>query len=284
MEFNDLTLSINRENTRNNKATATKEMMAKFKKLSEEYDKIAQENLTNKDFIDSSEDILSFDEEKVFFMINKSKKAIKNISKNIYKLNKTISEYEDYKNNCKELLNLIEKIENIYNKLSDKSNKDIDINVKLDFKDVFTFDFLNKIKCFENDINTLIYKKEEELMSNNKKVITFKEFVNKCITDEDKLKGKNKCNICFINKINICLNPCGHTFCLNCVDKMHNKCCVCRTNFISKIKMFISNNDESDDEKEIESNQVEPFDGFNPNTNLQTVTNESPNFMYSIGV
>ena len=80
---------------------------------------------------------------------------------------------------------------------------------------------------------------------------------------------KNMCSICVTRKINTCLNPCGHTFCLTCVDKMNNKCGMCRASFISKIKMYIVDDyamEESEDESE--SNETASitgiigFDGF----------------------
>ena len=46
------------------------------------------------------------------------------------------------------------------------------------------------------------------------------------------------CPICFDNNINICLVPCGHTFCSECDIRF--KCAICRTNILSKQKLYFS--------------------------------------------
>ena len=48
----------------------------------------------------------------------------------------------------------------------------------------------------------------------------------------------NICNICFNNKINICCDPCGHTYCNYCIKKT-NTCYICKKNIIKKIKIYI---------------------------------------------
>jgi hypothetical protein len=78
------------------------------------------------------------------------------------------------------------------------------------------------------------------------------------------------CSICFEpykqgNKATYLLG-CGHTFCLNCIDKMNNKCGMCRTKFTSKIKMFIVYDDNHCDNEKY-TNKIIPFDGFNTNFN-----------------
>jgi len=46
------------------------------------------------------------------------------------------------------------------------------------------------------------------------------------------------CPICFDNNIKICLVPCGHTFCDECDIRF--KCAICRTNILSKQKIYFS--------------------------------------------
>jgi hypothetical protein len=49
------------------------------------------------------------------------------------------------------------------------------------------------------------------------------------------------CTICFEHPINICIVPCGHTFCSECtLNQIRFQCAVCRTNIISKQKIFFN--------------------------------------------
>ena len=49
------------------------------------------------------------------------------------------------------------------------------------------------------------------------------------------------CPVCFEEPINICLVPCGHTFCSNCItNNIRIQCAVCRTNVTSKQKIFFN--------------------------------------------
>ena len=68
---------------------------------------------------------------------------------------------------------------------------------------------------------------------------------NKIINDlkielEEKNKiinESNKCTICFNNTISHCCNPCGHTYCSDCIDKTNN-CYICRAIIHNNIKLF----------------------------------------------
>jgi hypothetical protein len=51
----------------------------------------------------------------------------------------------------------------------------------------------------------------------------------------------NICNICVDKKITHCLNPCGHLYCGDCLSQNRdNKCPMCRTRYISKIKLHFN--------------------------------------------
>jgi len=61
---------------------------------------------------------------------------------------------------------------------------------------------------------------------------------NKIINDlKIELEEKNKCTICFNNTISHCCNPCGHTYCSDCIDKTNN-CYICRAIIHNNIKLF----------------------------------------------
>lgn len=48
-----------------------------------------------------------------------------------------------------------------------------------------------------------------------------------------------RCPVCLVNQVSMFVDPCGHTFCRNCMDKCgDNECCVCRGSIRSKRKLF----------------------------------------------
>jgi hypothetical protein len=48
------------------------------------------------------------------------------------------------------------------------------------------------------------------------------------------------CNICYENRINLVLNPCGHIFCDNCFKNSEKTCYICRKCVVNSIKIFIN--------------------------------------------
>lgn len=46
------------------------------------------------------------------------------------------------------------------------------------------------------------------------------------------------CSICFENDVKIVFNPCGHTFCEECSNKL-NICATCRSHIVGRIKFFL---------------------------------------------
>ena len=49
------------------------------------------------------------------------------------------------------------------------------------------------------------------------------------------------CNICFAERVNIVINPCGHLFCLKCVDNnTHTNCFICRNKIDSVTKIYFN--------------------------------------------
>jgi hypothetical protein len=260
---------LNPEPTRGNREIMNKEMMCKFDKLNEEYNKMAEIRLGNKFMSDDIDKKLNLNEENVFYMIEKAKKDMKMIFKNNDELKKKVSTYETYKKDAVELINGITKLNEFYFNLSRRVEKSDDLmrfDHNLNTKStIFHDDLKNRIEAFKDNINILIDTNNDEINNNNKKILGFKSLVRECLKDEhdDKDAEKNICSICVTHKIDTCLNPCGHTFCLKCVDKMENSCAMCR-NFIStKIKMFIVDNDEEyDDVTSVGGGLLPAFGGF----------------------
>jgi rubrerythrin len=48
------------------------------------------------------------------------------------------------------------------------------------------------------------------------------------------------CSVCLTNRRDTILYPCGHVFCLTCIQQIHNKSCpLCRKQFKTYYKVFI---------------------------------------------
>ena len=99
-------------------------------------------------------------------------------------------------------------------------NKIIEQNKKL----LYINENQNKII---NDLETLHYSPKLLEIRNN--------IINEL---KKELEEKNKCSICFNNTISHCCNPCGHTYCNDCIDKTNN-CYICRAIIHNKIKLYL---------------------------------------------
>ena len=78
-----------------------------------------------------------------------------------------------------------------------------------------------------NDLETLHYSPKLLEIRNN--------IINEL---KKELEEKNKCSICFNNTISHCCNPCGHTYCTDCINKTNN-CYICRGIIRNKIKLYL---------------------------------------------
>jgi len=241
-----------------------REMMAKFERLNEEYNKMAQINYSGKFCEEDIANKLNLNEQNVFFMIGKAKQDIKNIRNKNKKLNEQITEYERYQKRASDLIESMEKINELYIKLErDLRPKPelVSMNTRLDANEHFVNNAVkNKLIDLKCEIDTLIDKTLEEFTNNNKKISDFSNLVRKCFEPEDVIREKNICNICVTHKINTCLNPCGHTFCLSCANKMNNSCAMCRKSVASKIKMFIIDDDDANEEEAVQINEPIAYD------------------------
>jgi hypothetical protein len=99
-------------------------------------------------------------------------------------------------------------------------NKIIEQNKKL----LYINENQNKII---NDLETLHYSPKLLEIRNN--------IINEL---KKELEEKNKCSICFNNTISHCCNPCGHTYCTDCINKTNN-CYICRGIIRNKIKLYL---------------------------------------------
>ena len=121
--------------------------------------------------------------------------------------------------------------------------------------DEFKFDFSEndkKCKLIDNIILHRI-KQESDIKLQIHKVKQRIELYNSLVScqkvdtsDEGNYKNNNndfhgKCPICFQNSIQVCINPCGHCFCSDCINKNGSKqeCYICRSKIINKITLLI---------------------------------------------
>jgi hypothetical protein len=274
----ELPESLKSQHTRTENRWST-EMTARFNKLNEEYNKQAQKefdkqnvDVDNEDDTNTiSEDILNFDEDQCFNMIKKAKEDIKTIKEINKNLNNKIDEYVKCKKDCDTLIESIKNISEEYYKISTQSQL-LSVTNKIPIKrQVIDTECSSNISKLNDDIKLKIEELEDLISDNNKKIYDFKKLIKICIDDDDAKNENNVCKVCFEDKIDTCLNPCGHTFCLKCVDRMRNKCGMCRAGIKSKIKMFM------DEEYEAKENASADFVGFDEFTTFsQAIMQSTP--------
>ena len=241
MEIN-LPQELRAKNTRDTK-DCYKETMYRFNKINEEYKNSINTNfdeLTN----ENMNTLFTFNEDNVFEYFTKAKNEIKKIQKNNDDILTVIKEYETIKTEIEEFLNIVNKANKIYELVSTKSQLK-QIKNKLIISENILLLNENKINIenFVFDVDSKISELNNKLHDNNEILLKFKHILLKCM-GEDRI-CYNLCNVCLTNKISICINPCGHTFCSCCIDRMNLKCGMCRGKIESKIKIFIENNDNS---------------------------------------
>lgn len=142
------------------------------------------------------------------------------------------------KNKTKEELELLDFLENKFSKIDSKTEKLIYGVMKN--KHITELNNINFAK--ENIQNTYIIEKQKidtllKIKDNINSLIKSREqlYINEL---KKKINPDLLCNICFENRCNIVLNPCGHIFCDKCWLKKENICFVCRKDVINSIKIF----------------------------------------------
>lgn len=231
-------------------------ILDKFNKLNQQYNAKLENSFFHKN--DYKYDILNLTDEDLMYFIDKAKSELTNNKKNIDDINLQIEIYEDYLENINTLKKFLDETNNIYSNLLLKSNK-IELSDKSIFpQNIYSFEKENFIKLLKNDVDIKIENLKEEFSKNINNVVRFKNLLLKATPEQKKI---NICIVCSTNKINVCINPCGHTFCKSCTDKMKNICGMCRGNITSKIKLYLEDNDDNDEDNS--SKDIEPFIGFN---------------------
>lgn len=109
--------------------------------------------------------------------------------------------------------------------------KDAIFSMKDEYKNSLIESFLNIVMSIKIETEKLTHI--NKLINSYRNTIQLFDINNKFI--------KGNCTICYENEVNICLVPCGHSFCKKCTNKSNtNKCYICNQRYTSKNKLFLS--------------------------------------------
>ncbi len=246
----------------NPKSSNNKDVLNNFNLYLKRYD--MNYELDNNFINAKNDDVLS--EKELIDTIRSYTSRLDESTKNIEDLNKKNIEIKKILDMCEELMKTINSADVSFHKIINECNptifgmglKAIDKNAEIKpVMEASCFDLIQRIIQELNiklDENSSIIDKKSEILKNMKMV------VRKTIDDNEIInKWKNAspstCTICYEDKVSICINPCGHTLCKTCSEKVSNNCFTCRTKILSKIKMII------DFEESEENTNISAVDG-----------------------
>jgi hypothetical protein len=242
------------------------EMMAKFNKLKEEYENKAielfeydEEYLKEQDFKKTIENLNT--------MVTAKLGELKTIKERVTKLTK-------YKNKLEEIFKNIRKTEKSYIDLYKVNVLCIDdlrlekpmcsiselmsSDLGIDQETATIYPTLLRERIFSIKPEYLkslcdVYEKIEAKIESEtfkmKKITDFLDLYKKTIDTCDthkKTLSKYCCTVCYENEVKICLQPCGHTFCVSCTEKLTTRCFACNGAVTAKIKMYLLGKDDDE--------------------------------------
>ena len=116
----------------------------------------------------------------------------------------------------------------------------LDVNIVIKNKKI-----INKKKDIELILKYIKNKKKKEINEIDKliNITKFNLLIEQQKLDELTLKNKKiiypeiECKICYVNKINLVIIPCGHVFCRKCLQTQ-NVCPYCRTKINNIQKLY----------------------------------------------
>ena len=214
-------------------------------KLEENETKFTYENIN---FLNNVLEI----KKKILILNNKYKEYLeksKNIENELIKLEELKNTYNIFNNLYSELIKddyLInvnietkkKKDDSLYEKIIDKHNEYLNIKDKKLINNIISDEKLLNMNTIIQNKKDKLKKNEEEISKILNKIKILKETINtQDITIED---SKNViCSICDTNKIEYCINPCGHSYCKECCDRATLTCHTCSGTVTNKIKLFL---------------------------------------------
>ena len=193
-----------------------------------------------------------------------------------------LSECAKHEKELNELSTIVKDFRENFKKKSEKvskelKNMDFRISVRKIMKSEIDKD-LNKYLKSVTDKGTETRNKFHTLYSKYKDMTNkIGELLNNEELGDEIVNNETSCPICYESKISHCINPCGHTFCADCVKNLNGECFMCRVKVKNVIKMFIAFNEEdnknSNSSVPIASNDAPIIQQFPLNTNPQEVQN-----------
>ena len=117
--------------------------------------------------------------------------------------------------------------------------RELNIN---DCKDQLQEAIIENIKQYSNNIgggNDHIKLMKENYIESRKNINKYLDIIKKL----NHMNVSNSCPVCLTNPVNIYLNPCGHTLCDGCYNRVSDnekKCFLCRTRVLSKFPLYFS--------------------------------------------
>lgn len=218
-------------------------MMANFKERMNQYNNFGFETTSIEDIKVNNVCLLDLNDADIMTIVDKTMYELKMYKTNVNNINKQTENYEEILNDMNNFRKMLKSLEEKYIGLMHKTTL-IHSEHKLPFIKHFGLDEETgkKFDLFVLEIENSLEKQRDLLTMNLNKINRIKKFIRNGMSQE-KEQMKNICSICVTNKVDICINPCGHTFCQSCTNKM-NRCSMCRGQITTKIKLFLDDQDD----------------------------------------
>jgi len=168
------------------------------------------------------------------------------------KLVKLSDLYDDFRKEYLQEQEKFLKAEKYLNNMINLSKSNIKkLNVVIDFmrelddtdcKNQLNETIISNIKQYSKNMedNCDLKEAKKEYMEARKNIIKYLDVIKKL----NKLNISNTCPTCLTNPVDIYLNPCGHTLCNECYDRVNmdveKKCFLCRSRVLSKFPLYFS--------------------------------------------
>jgi len=192
------------------------------------------------------------DMKKVVDEINGDENVVENLTKfgdNFMKIREYMKEFNEDIDNIEKIIKDTKEQRDAVANANSKLSKDIYDKIKgkkyLKDTEPFLSNFFDCKKINDVIIELESYKnqKMEDMKvvsaKYNDAIKKVKNIFNNELTDSLKGIFKSECPICYDKSVEVCINPCGHTFCKECASKI-TVCAICRGSIRSQIKIISS--------------------------------------------
>lgn len=207
---------------------------------------------------------------------------IKRLRKELKEMKNELSECAKHEKELNELSTIVKDFRENFKKKSEKVSKELkNVDFRISIKKILKSEIdkdLNKYLKTVTDKGTETRNKFHTLYSKYKDMTNkIGDLLNNEDLGDEIVNNETSCPICYESKISHCINPCGHTFCGNCVKNLNGECFMCRVKVKNVIKMFIAFNEKDNEDSNsivpIASNDAPIIQPFPLNTNPQEVQN-----------